>query len=141
MSFLLAHQSKKNKTGDAYTSTSTKYSSPHHHINNLNRNSVDYDYHVQRTFDNQQVQTVMHSNRAVFDFAKVGIFQPKLKVSQPEDEYEQEADRVADSIMRMPMHESPDLMENNIGEEQVNRKCSACEMKEDEERKNLTISR
>lgn len=39
------------------------------------------------------------------------------------------------------MRESPGPIEDNIGEEQVNRKCSACEMKEDEERKNLTISR
>lgn len=30
------------------------------------------------------------------------IIQPKLKVSQPNDKYEQEADRVADQVMRMP---------------------------------------
>ncbi len=28
--------------------------------------------------------------------------QPKLKISQPDDEYEREADRVADAVMRMP---------------------------------------
>ena len=28
--------------------------------------------------------------------------QPKLKISQPNDKYEQEADRVAEQVMRMP---------------------------------------
>ena len=28
--------------------------------------------------------------------------QPKLKINQPGDKYEQEADRVADQVMRMP---------------------------------------
>ncbi|MDX2506085.1 MAG: DUF4157 domain-containing protein [Gammaproteobacteria bacterium] len=32
----------------------------------------------------------------------VPLIQPKLKVSQPNDKYEQEADRVADEVMRMP---------------------------------------
>ncbi len=43
------------------------------------------------------------------NFGKVSLFpptrvpiQPKLKVSEPGDMYEQEADRVADSVMRMP---------------------------------------
>src|SRR5215212_740744 len=141
MSFVLVHQSKKNNAGDANTFTATKCPSHHHHINDLNGNSVRYAYHAQRAFDNQQVQTVMHSNKKAFDIAKIGILQPKLRVSQPQDEYEQEADRVADSILKMPIHESPDLLENNIGVEQVNRKCAACEMKEDEERNNLNISR
>lgn len=35
-----------------------------------------------------------------------GVMQPKLIVSQPQDRYEQEADRVADLVMRMP---EPDI--------------------------------
>ncbi len=31
-----------------------------------------------------------------------GIIQPKLTIGQPNDIYEQEADRVADQVMRMP---------------------------------------
>jgi hypothetical protein len=31
-----------------------------------------------------------------------GVIQPKLNIGQPHDKYEQEADRVADQIMRMP---------------------------------------
>lgn len=32
----------------------------------------------------------------------VGVIQPKLTIDQPNDKYEQEADRVADQVMRMP---------------------------------------
>jgi hypothetical protein len=45
------------------------------------------------------------STNIPFNFAKIDI-QPKLKVSQPDDIYEQEADRVADQVMRMPLYES-----------------------------------
>jgi hypothetical protein len=34
--------------------------------------------------------------------ADTRLVQPKLKISQPNDKYEQEADRVADKVMRMP---------------------------------------
>jgi uncharacterized protein DUF4157 len=38
------------------------------------------------------VQSILHANRIL----------PKLRVGQPNDKYEQEADRVADQVMRMP---------------------------------------
>jgi hypothetical protein len=49
--------------------------------------------------------------------------QPKLTVSQPGDPYEQEADRVAEQVMRMP-----DLPTGSVSQTQlaVQRKCSAC---------------
>lgn len=46
--------------------------------------------------------------------------QPKLKIGQPNDSYEQEADRVADQVMRMPATEIPS----------IRRKCEACEEEE-----------
>jgi len=49
--------------------------------------------------------------------------QPKLKINKPGDKYEQEADRVADQVMRMP--ESQSLAGG------IQRACSSC--KEDEE--------
>jgi outer membrane protein OmpA-like peptidoglycan-associated protein len=144
MSFALAHQNKTNKSGDAKTSTPTKhYSSsthPHHHINNLNENSADYIFHLQRSIGNQGVQRLMRSKGAEFDFAKIGIIQPKLKVSQPGDVYEQEADRVAEQVMRMSVT-NPITSTVPNKDELMGRKCSACEMKEDEETKNPTISR
>lgn len=49
-----------------------------------------------------------------------GCIQAKLKVSQPDDKYEQEADRIAEQVLRMPSN-------------QVSRKCTSCEMKEEDE--------
>jgi len=47
---------------------------------------------LQRTIGNQAVQRLIKS----------GTLQAKLRVGQPGDKYEQEADRVADAVMRMP---------------------------------------
>ena len=44
------------------------------------------------------------------------LIQPKLTIGQPNDKYEQEADRVADQVMRMPQSDQP-----------VQRKCEKCE--------------
>jgi hypothetical protein len=41
-------------------------------------------------------------NKAVQRLFKSGIIQAKLRISEPGDIYEQEADRVADQVMRMP---------------------------------------
>jgi len=47
---------------------------------------------IQRTIGNQAVQRLIKS----------GTLQAKLKIGQPGDVYEREADRVADAVMRMP---------------------------------------
>ena len=47
---------------------------------------------LQRTIGNQAVQRLIKS----------GTLQAKLKIGQPGEVYEQEADRVADAVMRMP---------------------------------------
>ena len=53
---------------------------------------VDRILFLQRTIGNQAVQRQLKS----------GTLQTKLKIGQPGDKYEQEADRVADAVMRMP---------------------------------------
>ena len=53
---------------------------------------VDQSHFFQRNIGNQAVQRLFES----------GVIQPKLKIGQPGDVYEQEADRVADQVMRMP---------------------------------------
>lgn len=53
---------------------------------------VDHILFLQRTFGNQTVRRMMQS----------GALQAKLRIGQPNDKYEQEADRVADQVMRMP---------------------------------------
>ncbi len=47
--------------------------------------------------------TLQHTvgNRAVGRLLRSGVIQAKLKIGQPNDRYEQEADRVAEQVMRM----------------------------------------
>src|SRR5260370_10160264 len=47
-------------------------------------------------------QQSAHGNQHVQRMLGRGVLQTKLTVSQPGDVYEQEADRMADAIMRMP---------------------------------------
>ncbi len=54
--------------------------------------------------------------------------QPKLTVNQPGDRYEQEADRVADRVMRMPAGEA------------LQRMCSACEEEQEVQRTSMTAT-
>jgi len=53
---------------------------------------VDQVLNLQRVAGNQAVQRLFKSN----------VIQAKLKIGKPNDKYEQEADRVADIVMRMP---------------------------------------
>jgi hypothetical protein len=90
MSFASVSQNKSNgESGETSRLTKSSY-----HTNNLTMDSHDYIIHLQRTVGNQAVKRLMRSSIG-FDFAKIGI-QPKLKISQPGEIYEQEADRVAE---------------------------------------------
>lgn len=152
MSFAISGQTKRNKVGDSKTSTSAKYhssTSPHHNHNRISNSAHDSPHsalaiHLQRAIGNQAVQRLMRPNASGgFDFAKIAI-QPKLKISQPRDEYEQEADRVAEEIMKMSASDSiAPTATRRQGKEGIDRKCSGCEMAEGEEevKKNLKISR
>jgi hypothetical protein len=63
------------------------------------------------------------------------FFQPKLAVSSPDDEYEQEADRMADHVMRMPMNDPPFFKPNPVSISRLQRKCKSCEDEEKVQRK------
>jgi hypothetical protein len=146
MSFAFAHQRNMKQTGDGKTPTLAKHTFPHRHrINNLNRDSLDFVFHLQRSIGNQAVQSIVRSNNNPkgFDFAKIGILQPKPKVSHPRDAYEQEADRVAEQVMRMSTPSVSTARRGARDEEKIDRKCTNCEMKEkeEEEDKGLKISR
>ncbi len=54
-----------------------------------------------------------------------GAVQAKLTVSQPGDSYEQEADRVADEVMRMPEPGAPAI--TPLDAHSLQKKCAACE--------------
>ncbi len=53
----------------------------------------------------------------IFDKTQLSKIQPKLKIGQPKDRYEQEADAVADQVMKMPASQI----------EPIQRKCDHCE--------------
>jgi len=61
---------------------------------------------------------------------KPAFFQPKLTINQPNDVYEQEADHMADKVMRMP---DPSINQDTFfkpANTHVQRKCQACEEKD-----------
>jgi hypothetical protein len=53
---------------------------------------VDRVLHLQRTIGNRAVQLLYDA----------GLVRAKLKIGAPDDMFEREADRVADTVMRMP---------------------------------------
>lgn len=62
------------------------------------------------------------------DFSQIAIRpQAKLTISQPDEPYEQEADRVADQVMRMEVPESPGQMAIRSLQTAMQRKCAASE--------------
>jgi hypothetical protein len=68
-------------------------------------------------------------------FKAMPIIQPKLKVGDPNDKYEQEADRVADEVMRMPDREVVDVTSarppTGNGTPAIQRMCSDCAKEEE----------
>ena len=56
--------------------------------------SVDQIYALQRTVGNREVERLLRS----------GVMQPQLKLNEPGDSYEQEADRIADQVLATPTH-------------------------------------
>jgi hypothetical protein len=62
------------------------------------------------------------------------IIRRKLKISRPGDAYEQEADRVAEHVMRMSSRPSDSgASVFTAKEEGIDRKCAACETKDKEQ--------
>jgi hypothetical protein len=79
---------------------------------------------LQRAYGNQAVLRMLERSGPAI--------QPKLVVNEPGDAYEQEADRVADQVMRMP---APELS-IAAGPPQLSRKCDGCE---EEDKKKLQM--
>jgi hypothetical protein len=58
------------------------------------------------------------------------LIRPKLKIGQPGDKYEQEADAVADKVMRMSSAETMQMQPFEEEEEPIQMKCEKCEEEE-----------
>jgi len=68
---------------------------------------------VSSAHDTPFFQTTI-GNRALYGLFKSGILQPKLRIGRPNDVYEQEADRVAEQVMKMP-GETVDSQQSAVG--------------------------
>jgi hypothetical protein len=82
---------------------------------------VDRILFLQRNIGNQAVQRLIKS----------GTIQAKLRIGPPGDVYEQEADRVAEQVMRMPEPGAKERKNCSRQTTSIQRKCPKC--KEDEE--------
>jgi hypothetical protein len=103
--------------------------------NLLSNKQVPHYYFVKSILQNSKQrmdnQFVSKPYWSSIDF-NFGNIQTKLKVSQPGDIYEQEADRVAEQVMRMSVQEDHILSIHGINEEKINRKCQSCQDEEEE---------
>ena len=99
-------------------------------------------------FNNNSKPTFNLNNNTNFNFSNISI-QPKLKVSQPDDPLEREADIVAEQIMRMSSSsydknkqnlDKNSILKNYNNNVQISRKCTKCE-KEEKEEENKKIFR
>ena len=102
---------------------------------NVERSNSDLSFskqssiiHLQETFGNQVVQHLI----------RAGVVQTKLSVSQPGDIYEQEADRVAEQVMRITDVQEDVASLSTTNDEIIGRKCQSCQEEEETE---MNISR
>jgi hypothetical protein len=72
-----------------------------------------------------------------FNFANI---QTKLKVSQPDDIYEQEADRIADQVMMHVSSTETNIGIQDINDKKVHRKCKSCKDEEEKMKINMKTS-
>ena len=79
------------KTSEAKRENSAYRPRKFHFSQSMN-SPLDHILFLHRTIGNQAVERLFKS----------GLLQAKLKISQPGDIYEQEADRIAEQVMRMP---------------------------------------
>ena len=125
-------------------STNKKKQNNDNNLYNISKmNSSNPVVHLQKSIGNHAVQKLMHANP---DFNLEIAIQPKLKISHSEDAYEQEASKVAEEVMKMSSSSSGSnmkLLSPAPSNEVVDRKkCSKCEMKEEEvEEEKVNISR
>ena len=62
--------------------------------------------------------------------SNIVFFQPKLTINQPNDVYEQEADAMADRVMRMPINKNENHFFKPVSINSIQRKCAECEEEE-----------
>ena len=89
----------------------------HHNKNALTPSTSQIDRSANQPLGVQQVLGNQAAQRMI---------QPKLTVSQPNDKFEQEADRVADQVMRMPEPYPKGIKTFKSQPPQIQRACATC---------------
>jgi hypothetical protein len=86
---------------------------------------------ISNEYNNRKSSHCIYRNNRQSPFFNSTI-QPKLTINQPNDVYEQEADAVADKVMRMPATETSSFFFQSqpLTVTPVQRKCAACEQEE-----------
>ncbi len=103
----------------------------HQQITRANQNERQRES-VAATKQNRPVSAPLHPHlylpRMLGNQAYGRLIQAKLTVNQPGDIYEQEADRVAEQVMRMPVNGMTGFQPVSEGEQspRLQRKCAAC---------------
>jgi Domain of unknown function (DUF4157) len=144
---------KDRQSSSSSTASNKTHSYYNNKLDNKSGSSVNNNnYYSQRQPDTSQhyhtpISSIQDISRSILPVSSLtknnnnnSLFQPRLKISQPGDVYEQEADRVAEQVIRMSTSDSVAPMITTT-DEAVNLKCSACEMKEEEQHEKLKISR
>ncbi len=84
----------------------------------ISRNAVRHTFSTRHCEQSDSVRRLLRSKRA----------QAKLTIGQPNDKYEQEADRVSDQVMRMSDTDIAQKVEDGIIQPmQIQRMCKACD--------------
>lgn len=83
------------------------------------------------------MENISNSSKHAINMSVRGksFFQPKLTINQPNDFYEQEADAMADKVMRMPINEQPFFSPNRLSISRLQSKCQHYEEEEKLQRK------
>jgi hypothetical protein len=82
------------------------------------------------------VSKIETANRHVKPLQEKSLFfQPKLTINTPGDEYEREADAMAENVMRMEVNDKPFFSSRPLAISQLQRKCAHCEEEEKLNRK------
>ena len=114
---------QRSRGKDTHSGTPTNDPRSYQGVIDSEATSNDSITHLQLTIGNQTVQKLMHS--VTNESNRAGV-QAKLELSQPEDPYEREADKIAEQVMNMPSSLSDSLSgESTISgemESKINRK-------------------
>ena len=100
---------------------------------------------ISRSGENQAMREGLFSptvrEQKTPDFAStIGMpIQPKLTIGAPGDKYEQEADWMANQVMRMVVPDKPNTPTVQPVQDSLQRKCAACEQEEDKVQTKLSI--